>query len=87
MSNLMKSKAISNKLEALLKKYELKVKKDQLDQNMVVDREQFKRELKQKILREVEGIRSFGHKESLLSKVNQKDLNKIIKKIKKKLAK
>ena len=87
MDNLMKSKSIANKLDVLLKKYDLKVKKDQLEQSKVVDREQFKRELKEKILREVEGIRSFGHKESLLSKVNQKDLNKIIKKIKKKLAK
>ena len=77
----MKSKSIANKLDVLLKNYDLKVKKDQLEQSKVVDREQFKRELKEKILREVEGIRSFGHKESLLSKVNQKDLNKIIKKI------
>jgi CRISPR/Cas system-associated protein Cas5 (RAMP superfamily) len=87
MDSLMKSKSISNKLDGLLKRYALKVKKDQFEQSKVVDREQFKRELKQKILREVEGIRSFGHKESLLGKVNQKELNKIIKKIKKKLAK
>lgn len=87
MDNLIKSKRIANKLDGLFKKYDLKVKKDHLVQSKVVDREQFKRELKEKILREVEGIRSFGHKESLLSKVNQKDLNKIIKKIKKKLAK
>lgn len=87
MDNLIKSKRIANKLDGLLKKYDLKVKKDHLVQSKVVDREQFKKELKEKILREVEGIRSFGHKESLLSKVNQKDLNKIIKKIKKKLAK
>lgn len=87
MDNLLKNKSIANKLENLLKKYSLKVKKDQFEESKVVDREQLKRELKEKILREVQGLRTFSNKESLLSKVNQKELNKIIKKIKSKLAK
>ena len=85
MENLLKSKSISNKLDNLLKKYSLKVKQDQLAKSKVVDREQIKKELKQKILREVQGLRSFSNKESLLSKVDQKDLNKIINRIKNKL--
>ena len=87
LDNLLKSKKISQKLEVLLKKYEMKVKKDQLEKSKVVDRQQLKKELKEKILREVQGLRSFANKESLLSKVNQKELNKVINKIKRKLAK
>ena len=85
MENLLKSKSISSKLDSLLKKYSFKVEKDQLAKSKVVDREQIKKELKQKILREVQGLRSFSNKESLLSKVDQKDLNKVINKIKNKL--
>jgi hypothetical protein len=61
------------------------MKKDALKKIKLVDRVEIKKQLKSKLLKEVEGLRTNGNEFNMVSKVDPSDLLKIVKNIKKKL--
>jgi hypothetical protein len=73
------------KLDSILQKYSLKLKQDELAKLKLVDRVEIKRQLKNKIFREVEGLRSTGKEYTELSKVNPSDMKRIVNEIKTRL--
>jgi len=72
-------------LNGLLQKYTLKVQHDQLSKFKLADRVTIRKELKQKLMREVQGLRTSGTEYHNVAKVDSADMKKIIKDIKKKL--
>jgi len=85
VNNLLKAKGVGQKLNNLLQKYTLKLKKDALSKIGLVDRVEIKKELKEKLAREVEGFRTSGSQYAYVSKVDPSDLKRIVGQIKKKL--
>jgi len=85
VGNLLTSKKIGQKLNSLLNKYTVKIKRDELAKISLVDRVQIKRELKAKLLKEIEGFRTSPTQYPTVGKVSPSDLRKIVGQIKKKL--
>jgi len=85
VNNLLKAKGVGQKLNNLLQKYTLKLKKEALSQIGLVDRVEIKRELKAKLAQEVEGFRTSGTQYAYVSKVDPVDLKRIVNQVKKKL--
>jgi len=85
LQNLLSTKRIGVKLEKLLQKYTKKIQHDKLAALPLIDRVQIKKELKAKLMREVEGLRTSGTEYENVAKVDQEDLKKIVTKIKKSL--
>jgi hypothetical protein len=65
-----------------LTNYSLQIKKDSIKKLRLTDRIEVKKQLKEKILREIEGFRNTGKDFTLLNKVSKEDLNRIFNKIK-----
>ena len=63
----------------------MKLKHDESSKLRLVDRVAIKRQLKNKIFKEVEGFRSTGKEYTELSKVNPGDMSKIVNEIKRRL--
>ncbi len=82
---LLKSKKISNKLEKLMDKYQLKEKTDEMTKIKLVDRVAAKRDLKEKLLKEVEGLRTSTSQYNRVARIDKKDIHNIVNKIKSKL--
>jgi hypothetical protein len=82
---LLKSKTISNKLDDIMKKYQIKMKTDEMSKIRLVDRVAAKRELKNKLFKEVEGLRTASSNYSRVAKINKDDIKNIVNKIKSKL--
>jgi len=85
LQNLLDTKRVGQKLEGLLKKYTRKIQHDKIAALPLIDRVQIKRELKEKLLREVEGLRTSGTQYENVAKVDREDLKKMTTKIKKSL--
>lgn len=85
IKELLKSKEAGVKLETLLTRYTLKIKKDQMSKINLIDSAEIKNQLKDNIYREVQGLRSSGSNFNLLSKVDKHDLIKMVHDIKKEL--
>lgn len=86
VSKLVRAKRVGLKLEELLENYTEKLKKVQVKKAKTADKSQIKKQLKDKLLRDLQGLRTFKNQFNLLSKVDQRDLAKITKQIKTKLA-
>jgi hypothetical protein len=87
INNLVKAKRIGLKLESLLENYTEKLKEVQIKKAKTADKSKIKKQLKEKLARDFQGLRTFKNQFDLLSKVDQKDLQKITKQIKNKLGK
>jgi hypothetical protein len=85
IKELLKSKQAGVKLETLLERYTLKIKKDQMSKLSLRDSAEIKKQLKDNIYREVQGLRSSGSDFNLLSKVDKHDLMRMVHDIKKEL--
>lgn len=85
VNNLADAKETAEKLNKLIKKYNLSLKKNQLSQIALVDRIEVKKELKEKLFRELQGFIVNEKKYKSLKNVEYDDIEKIVKKIKKKL--
>jgi len=79
VNNLLSAKNIGTKLNTLLQKYTLKQRRDQLSKLRLVDRVQIKKELKAKLIKEVEGFRTNGEEFNAVKSV---DLKRIVSQIK-----
>ncbi len=87
INKLVKAKRVGLKLEGLLENYTEKLKVAQLKKAKTADKSKIKKQLKEKLARDFQGLRTFKNQFDLLSKVDQKDLEKITKQIKNKLGK
>jgi len=87
IASLVKAKSISQSLDNLLNKYTVKMKKAELSKIKLVDRVEIKKQLKEKLLREVEGFRNAGNQFTKIKDVDPADLSKIIKEIEHRLGK
>lgn len=85
INDFVHTKQIGDKLEKLMKKYEVKMKRDELMKIRLADRVQIRKELKEKLLKEVEGLRTLGNQYANVNKVRKSDMLKIVNQIKKKL--
>jgi len=85
IQQLLTAKGVGMKLNNLLQKYTMKLKRDQLSKLKLVDRVQIKNELKAKLSKEVEGFRTAGSEYLDVEKVDPIDLKRIVTQIKKKL--
>ena len=72
-------------LSNVLNKYTLQMKKDAASKLKLVDRIAVKKQLKNKIFREVEGFRNSGKEFTLVKKVSKGSMKKIVGDIKKRL--
>ncbi len=86
VNNLIKAKRVGLKLENLLESYTEKLKDAQLKKATTADKSKIKKQLKEKLIRDFQGLRTFKNQFSLLSKLDQKDLAKITREIRNKLA-
>lgn len=82
---LLKSKTVSNKLDDIMKKYQIKMKTDEMSKIRLVDRVAAKRELKNKLFKEVQGLRTASSNYNRVAKINKNDIKNIVSKIKSKL--
>jgi hypothetical protein len=85
VNELLKTKEMSSRLNSLLERYTLKMKKDDLKKIKLADRVEIKNELKQKLFKEIQGFRVKGDQFKEVDKVDKSDLQKIVNSIKKKL--
>lgn len=85
VNELLKAKSVSYNLNQLLEKYTSKLKTQELAKLKLVDRVEIKTELKARLIKEIEGIRTNGNEYTELNKMDPNDLNKIVHQIKKKL--
>ena len=69
----------------VLNRYTVQIKKDEAKKLKLTDRLEVKRELKNKIFREVEGFRNTGKEFTLLKKIDKKDMLRIVNQIKARL--
>jgi len=72
-------------LSNVLNRYTVQIKKDAASKLKLTDRIEVKKQLKNKIFREVEGFRNTGKEFTLLKKVSKGDMNKIVNQIKARL--
>jgi len=72
-------------LSNVLNRYTVQIKKDEAKKLKLTDRLEVKRELKNKIFREVEGFRNTGKEFTLLKKIDKKDMLRIVNQIKARL--
>lgn len=85
VNNLVRAKKVGLKLEEILENFTEKIKKVQIKKAKTADKSKIKKQLKEKLLRDLQGLRTFKNQFNLLSKVDQRDLAKITKQIRTKL--
>ena len=82
---MIKAKNIGLKMEGLLKKYATRIQKDQQTQFPLVEKVQAKNQLKEKLMRDIQGFRTSSSKYQKVDRINPKHLNKILNEVKRKL--
>ncbi len=69
----------------VLNKYTIQIKMDNASKLKLTDRIEIKKQLKNKIFRELEGFRNTGKDFTLLNKVDKGDMNRIVNQVKARL--
>lgn len=69
----------------MLRKFEVSMKKSQLSKMKLADVITIKNQLREKLFKEIQGIRTSSYKYADIKKVDPKDLKSIVKQIKNKL--
>ena len=69
----------------VLNKYTIQIKMDNASKLKLSDRIEIKKQLKNKIFRELEGFRNTGKDFTLLNKVDKGDMNRIVNQVKARL--
>jgi hypothetical protein len=72
-------------LNNILDKYTVQIKKDNQKKLKLTDRIEVKKQIKQKLLREVEGFRNSGKEFTLVNKIDKGELKSLVKQIKNRL--
>jgi hypothetical protein len=72
-------------LSNVLNKYTIQIKMDNASKLKLTDRIEIKKQLKNKIFRELEGFRNTGKDFTLLNKVDKGDMNRIVNQVKARL--
>lgn len=72
-------------LSNVLNRYQIQIKKDNASKLKLTDRIEVKKQLKNKIFREVEGFRNTGKEFTMLRKVSKGDMHRIVNQIKARL--
>merc|ERR1712032_1027799 len=85
IGKVLSAKKTALNLSNTLNKYIFQIKKENAKKLKLTDRMKVKKQLKNKIFREVEGFRDTGKSFYLLRKVSKGDLKKIVKQIKARL--
>jgi len=76
IDNLLSAKRVGKKLNNLLSKYTAKVQREQMDRLKFSNRSQINNELKAKLQREINGIRSSPNDFKHISTIDKSDLKK-----------
>jgi len=85
ISDVLRAKEVGNRLNCLLDTYEMTLRKNEASKLKLVDVIDIKKQLKVKLLKEISGIRTSDNDFEALRKVNQNDIKRVIKDIKRKL--
>jgi len=85
VNQLLAAKSSALSLSAIMDKYELKLKRDKIARLRLVDRVEAKNQLKNKLIQEIQGLRTRGTDYAELSKVDKSVIDRIVSDIKKKL--
>jgi hypothetical protein len=85
VEDILQAKEVGNRLNSVLNHYENTIRQNEACKLNLVDVVEIKKQLKIKLLKEIDGIRTSDNDFKVLQKVNQKDLKRVIKQIKKKI--
>ena len=82
---MVESKEIALNFNQVLAKYEIKLKKSQMSKLKLSDVIQIRKQLIDKLLKEIQGFRTASANYKELNSVNPKDIKRIVKQVKHKL--